>query len=126
MKAILFYNPYSAPDLELKDKVAQTGLHVECIDIMSDLDNPFKRYIRATPALITITDDMQGEFLEDSEVDTITLIEATLIQLQDKEEQAVHKQNNNRLDQHINSEKRKSKIEAEDALTLELIEGGLI
>jgi len=120
MKSILFYNPYS--DIALKDQVTNTGLHVECVDIMSDLDNPFKRYIRATPALITITDDMQGEFLSDEEVDTITLIEATLVQLQDKEEQTVHKQNNNRLDQYINSEKHK----AEDALTLEMIEGGLL
>jgi len=89
---------------------------------MPDLDNPFKRYLCATPALITITDDMQGEFLQDPEVDTITLIEATLVQLQDKEEQTVHKQNNNRLDQYINSEKHK----AEDALTLEMIAGGLL
>lgn len=125
MKLILFYNQYSGPDLSLKNQVESEGLHVETVEIMTE-DNPFKKYIRATPALITITDDTQGEFLQDPEVDMITYIHALIAQTQEKEERIVHKQETNRLDVMVNGEKEKSKKEAEDALTLELIEGGLL
>ena len=126
MKAIFFYNVYSAPDLALKQAIEAEGLHIEMVDIMSDLDNPFKKYIRATPALIIITDDSQGEFLSRPDVDDITYIRGLLNQTQEKEEEIVHQQTTNRLDNYINGEKEKSKKDAEDALTLELIEGGLL
>lgn len=125
MKVILFYSQYSAQDLLLKSRIEGEGLHIECIELMSQ-DNPFKQYIRATPALITITDDTQGEFLQDPSVDMITYIRALLIENQEKEEKAIYNQENNRLDNMINREKDQAKKDGEDALTLELIEGGLL
>ena len=121
MKTLIFINGLSGPDVQYAERLKATGLHVEVIDIMTQ-DNPFKQYVRATPCKVTILDSDQGEFLLRSDVDAVEFLEASLIEDQDKEERNVHGQDNKRLDQYINSEKHK----AEDAMTLEMIEGGLL
>ena len=121
MKALFFYNPYSGPDLALKAAVEAEGLHVECIDIMTG-DNPFKPYIRATPALVVITDDSQGEFLNRTDVDDVAYIRSLLMQKQDEEEAVVHGQANHRLDAMVKAEKEK----AADAAVLDMLERGAL
>lgn len=121
MKSLLFYNGFSGPDLALKARVEATGLHVECIDIMTQ-DNPFKPYVRATPALFTFRDDMQGEFLTKPGVDPITLIEAALAEQQDIEEDIVHGQQNHRLDTHV----KQKQNEAADAAVLDMLERSIL
>jgi hypothetical protein len=74
-----------------------------------DGENPFKTYIRATPALIVIRDDMQGDFLNEDDVDTVEYIRASLIDHQDKEEKIVHKQDNKRLDLHVKQMEKKAR-----------------
>jgi len=117
MKALLFYNQYSQPDLDLKAQVESQGLDVECVEIM-DGDNPFKKYIRATPALIVIRDDMQGDFLNENDVDSLTYVTASLIDHQDKEEKIVHKQDNKRLDQHIKQKEKKARLDLLDEMVV--------
>lgn len=126
MKAILFYNVYSGSDVALKAAIEAEGLHVECIDVMSDADNPFKPYIRSTPALVTITDDAQGEFLNRSDVDDVTYIRALLMEKQEAEERVVHDMETNRLDVMVNGEKAKAATAAVDEYTIELMEGGVL
>lgn len=126
MKALFFYNPHSGPDMALKAAVEAEGLHVECIDIMSDTDNPFKRYIRATPALVTITDDTQGEFLNRPDVDDVAYIRAMLAQTQESEEKVIHDMATNRLDNMVNGEKAKAGTAAVDEYTIELMKEGVL
>jgi hypothetical protein len=121
MKNILFINGFSAADNQLAQVAFNSGAQIEIIDVMTQ-DNPFKPYVRATPALFIFRDDMQGEFLSKPGVDIMAIIEAALLEQQDIEEDIVHGQQNHRLDTHI---KRKQN-EAVDALTTELLEGGIL
>ena len=61
MKALFIYNPYSASEIKILDRVRQEfSSHVEEVEV-TDFENIKNIYkIRTTPALIIIRDDLQG------------------------------------------------------------------
>ncbi len=120
MKGILFYNPYSKEEMILKQETETLGLHIEFINIFEE--HPFKKYVRATPCLITIRDDLQGEFLHDDNVSMKDFIASTLVFVSDQEYNNIYGQEQGRFDNYIRNEKDK----AIDDYTLEQLEGGLL
>jgi len=122
MKALYIYNPHSLNELSLIER-AKTEM-ATYVDIVSldEIPDMLKKYVRATPALIVINDDLQGDGLTATGTDGQLLATAMLYKRLDEEEVAIYNQNNARLDSMINAEKNK----AIDDYTLSLIEEGII
>ena len=122
MKTLYIYNPHSAIEVELIEKVQlQLGGYVEIVDVSTASDE-VRKLVRATPALIIAPDYLQGEELLKDGVDKDLLILAEMYKALEADEIAVHELETNRLDVFINSEKEN----AIDDYTLSLIEGGLL
>jgi|GEM_PF-4677601 len=122
MKAIYIYNPNSAPEISLIERAKEEMTTYINVVPINEIPNVLKQYISATPALIVITDDLQGGGLMATGTDGKLLSTAMLYKRLDEEEIVIHNQNNERLDSMINAEKTK----AIDDYTLTLIEGGII
>lgn len=122
MKALYIYNPNSAVEVALIER-AQTEMstYIEAIPF-DELPELLRKYIRATPALIPVSDDLQGDELTKEGVIGQLLVTAMLYKRLEEEEAAIHKADTKRLDKLIEKEKTK----AIDDYTLELIEMGLI
>lgn len=124
MRVIYIYNPHSAQEVSLVERAKNEMLtyveEVEVIDFEAAKDR-FK--IRATPALIFIRDDIQGEELltEDMESGKLRLALECYKALQE-EEAVIHNAQTNRLDNVVKAEKQA----AEDALLLDMLERGII
>jgi hypothetical protein len=95
--------------------------YIEVVSVF-DLPDPLKRLVYATPALIPVTDDLQGDGLMAEGVDGKLLATAMLYRRLEEEEAAIHQAETHRLDNMIAAEK----TAAVDQYTLELVEGGLI
>lgn len=87
-----------------------------------ELPDMLRRFIRATPALIPVTDDLQGDKLLSESVDGRLLATAMIYKRLEEEESAIHQARTHRLDNMINLEKTR----AVDEYTLELINGSVI
>jgi hypothetical protein len=122
MKALYIYNPHSAPELDLIQRAQnEMGSYIEAISV-DNLPELMRRFVRATPALIPVNDDLQGENLTSEGVDGQLLATAMLYKRLEEEEASIHNAQSARLDNMINAERTK----AIDDYTLELIDGGLI
>jgi hypothetical protein len=89
---------------------------------LTDVPDMLKQFIRATPALIVVNDDLQGENLLADGVDGKLIATAIVAKRMEEEDLAIHQQETHRLDNLINAEKTK----AIDDYTLSLINGGII
>jgi hypothetical protein len=122
MKALYIVNGYSAQELALIERAKQEmGNYIEVVEL-STLQEPLKKLVRSTPALIIVNDDLQGENLISEGVDGKLLATAMLYKRMEEEDLAIHQQETHRLDNLINIEKTK----AIDDYTAELLEGGLL
>lgn len=120
MKALFIYNPHSSSERSIiarAEKEMTPYIEVKSIEDIEELKN----CIRITPALIPITDDLQGENLLET-IDSQLLATAMLYKRLEEEEQAIHKKETHRLDNMINNE-RNNTI---DDYTMELIIEGVI
>ncbi|WP_373845091.1 hypothetical protein [Clostridium sp.] len=94
-----------------------TELKVANLDDVKDTFN-----IRATPAVIILRDDLQGENLLNENTDGSLLITALLTKYMDEEDKSLHQQDNNRLDLLIKAQEK----EAQDKLMEDMITRGVI
>lgn len=118
MKALFVYNPHSTPELLIIER-AQNEMpgYLEVVSVF-DIPEPLKRLVRATPALIPVTDDLQGEGLMAEGVDGKLLATAMLYKRLEEEEAAIHQAETHRLDNFVNGEK----TAAQDELLIDLLE----
>lgn len=121
MKALYIYNPHSAYELALIERVqTELGSYVEVV-AFPDAPQMVKNLVRETPALISADEYLQGQYLLD-DADGQLLITAIMYQRMEADELAIHESKTHRLDNFINSEKD----QAIDDYTAELLEGGII
>lgn len=122
MKALYIYNPHSTLERNLisraKDEMA-TNIQVISVD---ECPLMIRNFVRVTPALIIVTDDLQGDHLLSETGDGQLLATAMLNKRMEEEDLAIHQMETHRLDNMINNEKTK----VIDNYTLELIDGGVI
>ena len=131
MKAIYIFNPHAMEEMKLIDRVRQElSSHLEELEIV-DFESAKERFkIRATPALILIRDDFQGEELlcEDEETGQLR-VTLELYKAIEEEENNIFNLETHRIDNIVNgkvTEKIGEKEQIlEDALTL-LTNGGII
>jgi len=122
MKALYIYNPHSANELLLIERAkSEMDGYVMVISI-DDVAQDIKNLVRATPTLIIVSDDLQGEELTKEGVDGNLLSTAILCKRLEEEELAVHKSETYRLDNFVKGEN----IKAIDNFTMDLILGGVI
>lgn len=94
-----------------------TELKVANLDDVKDTFN-----IRATPAVVILRDDLQGENLLNENTDGSLLITALLTKYMDEEDKSLHQQDNNRLDLLVKAQEK----EAQDKLMEDMITRGVI
>lgn len=122
MKALFIYSEHSADDREIIERAKiEMSTYVEFIEI-NQASRELRSIIRATPAIIPIVDDMQGEYIKGDDVDGQLIATTAMKKWQQKEEEVVHDQQTFRLDNFVNREK----ITVLDNYTDELITGGII
>jgi len=122
VKAIYVYNAHSAPERAMIERAQQeVSSYIEIIS-MDELPDFLRQFVRTTPALIPVTDDLQGEELLAEGTDGKLLMTAILYKRLEEEEAAIHQAETRRLDNMI----RVEKAQAVDDYTLELIHGGVI
>lgn len=122
MKALFIYSEHSADDREIMERAKiEMSTYVEFIEI-NQASQELRSIIRATPAIIPIVDDMQGEYIKGDDVDGQLIATTAMKKWQQKEEEVVHDQQTFRLDNFVNREK----ITVLDNYTDELITGGII
>ena len=123
MKAFFVSSVHS---LKQRDMVARAlnemGTHITEIQTLDEDKAKEVFGIRATPALIILRDDLQGEHLLDETVDGQLVVTAELIKAMEEEDLAIHQKATHRMDNFIKAENNK----AVDDYTLELINGGVI
>jgi len=122
MKALFIYSQYSAEDIHIMEQAkSEMSGYVEIIEI-NQASPELRRIIRATPALIPVVDDLQGDFIKGEGVDGKLIATTAMYKWLQKEEEVVHNQKTERLDNFVNGEKTK----AVDNYTMELILDGRI
>lgn len=122
MKALYIYNPHNNNELSLIDRAKQEmGVSIIAVTV-EEIPELLKGFVRATPALIIVNDDLQGEHLLTEGVDGNLLITTMLYKRMEEEDLALHQQETHRLDNFVRSENMK----AIDEYTLELIMEGLL
>ena len=123
MKAFFVSSVHS---LKQRDMVARAlnemGTHITEIQTLDEDKAKEVFGIRATPALIILRDDWQGEHLLNETVDGQLLVTAELLKAMEEEDLAIHQQETHRMDNFIKAEN----LKAVDEYTLELINGGVI
>ncbi|MGC5328872.1 hypothetical protein [Brevibacillus sp. SYSU BS000544] len=109
MRVIYAYNPNNSTEVSLIERVKQElGAQMEEV-LVTDFQNIKDVYsIRATPALIIIRDDLQGEHLleEDLENNQLRVTLECLKSLQE-EEQAIFEMDTKRIDAVVKAEVNK-------------------
>lgn len=124
MYALVIYNPNSANEVNslarIQDELSSYLIESQVVSIEAA---KLKYPVRATPCLIIIRDDLQGDALltEDVESGKLNIVANAYKNLQE-EERVIHNLETQRLDNLINAEKTK----AIDDYTLELVTGGMI
>ena len=122
MKALYIYNPNSASELLLIERAQEEmGSYIAVISI-DDLSQETKSLVRTTPALLIVSDDLQGEELTKEDVDGQLVVTGMLYKRLEEEELCIHQAETNRVDCLIETEKTK----AIDDYTEELILSGVI
>jgi hypothetical protein len=122
MKVLFIYNPYNNKELDIIERAKQEmGSYIE-VKSIEEVSQAVKNYVRATPALIVVNDDLQGEGLLSEGVDGKLIATAMLYKRLEEEELAIHQAETFRLDNMIKIENTR----AIDNYTLSLIEGGFL
>lgn len=122
MKALFVYNSYSQTELQVIERAKlEMGNMIDVVDV-NQISPELKQYVMTTPALIAITEDLQGSNLTSDGTDGNLIVTAMLNKRMEEEDLAVHQSTTHRLDNLIGIEKTK----AIDAYTVELLEGGLL
>jgi len=122
MKALFIYNPHSASELSIIERAqSEMASYIETVNV-DDCPSMVRNLVRATPALIIVNDDLQGENLTAEGIDGKLIATAMLYKRLEEEDLAIHQAETNRLDNLIKTEK----TTAIDNYTLELITGGVI
>lgn len=122
MKVLFIYNKESIEDKVIMNRIQKkfpSYLHFIEINTAS---TELRNLVRATPAILYIPDNLQGEYLKGENIDGELLAIAKLHELIDNEEKIVHNSENHRLDIFINNEKK----EVIDKYTIELMKDGVI
>lgn len=122
MKAIFIYNDHSANERAIIERAEREMETYITVIPLSQVQDPIRSFVRSTPCLITITDEMQGENLMEDGADGQLIVTAKLYKRLEEEEREVHQQETHRLDNMINAEK----TTVIDTYTMDLvIEGGI-
>jgi len=122
LRALYIYNPYNAAELALITRTQQEmSTYIEVIS-MDDLPDLLRRLIRATPTLIPITDDLQGDGLMAEDVDGKLVVTAMLYKRLEEEDLAIHQVETKRLDNMIKAEK----VTAQESVLEDMIIRGMI
>lgn len=122
MKALYVYNPNSKKELEvIKRAKKEMDKYITLIPLDS-ASNEIKSLIRDTPALIIVSDSLQGQELIKDGVDGALIATAMLYKRLEEEEAFIHNAKTYRLDNIVNREK----IKAVDDYTEELIISGVL
>ena len=111
MKALYIYNPHNAKEVSLIDRAKSEMATYINVYSVEELPVMLRYYIRTTPALIIVTDDLQGENLISEDIDGKLLATAMLYKRLEEEELIIHNQETNRLDNLIRIEKEKAVFE---------------
>jgi hypothetical protein len=122
MKVLYIYNSNSNVELSLIERANEEMkgyINLVSLDSVPEL---VKNLVTATPCLLVVTDDLQGNNLLSEDVDGKLLSTAMLYKRMEEEDKAIHQAETFRLDNMIKAENTK----AIDNYTLELVEGGLI
>jgi hypothetical protein len=122
LKAIYIYNPYSAQEVTLIERAkSEMSTHVEELEVI-DFESAKNRFkIRATPALIVIRDDLQGEILL-NEVNGKLRVTAELYKMLEEEERNIHQAEMHRIDNLIIREVQKG----QDDLLEDMLSRGVL
>lgn len=121
MKALYITNKFSSKEISLVERAKnELGDIITIVDV-NDIPDMLRYFIRSTPALIVVNDDLQGDKLMD-ETDGKLLVTAMLNKRMEEEDLAIHQQETHRLDNLINMEK----LNAIDEYTMSLIDGGIL
>ena len=122
MKALYVYNPHSVLEQDMLDSVkGGLSLHVDKVEVM-DLDEAKQKFhIRATPALIVIRDDLQGEYLLDEETGHLRIIGEVYKRLED-DDRNIYQKETHRVDKLIKSQVE----EGQEILLNEIISRGVL
>jgi len=103
MKILIVYSQHSAQELDLLPEIQDELYGVP--HIIKTVEEVGETYgIRATPAIILIRDDLQGEELLVRESGKLKLVGRILEQLQDEERYLYGKGDKERVDEYINRE----------------------
>jgi hypothetical protein len=107
MKALYIYNPNSEPELALIEKAQkEMSSYITTVSV-DDCPQMLRNLVRATPALIIVSDDLQGEGLIAEGVDGKLLVTAMLYKRLEEEDLAIHNVETHRLDNMISAEVQK-------------------
>ena len=123
MKAFFISSVHSAKQRDMLTRVLnEMSSHLTEIQTLDEDKAKEVFGIRATPALIILRDDLQGEHLLDEAVDGQLLVTAELIKAMQEEDLAIHQKETHRMDNFIKAENNK----VIDEYTLSLLAGGVI
>lgn len=120
MKVLFIYSKHSEDDRKIMETAKQDmPTYIEFVEL-NQASQELRNLIRATPAIIPIVDDMQGEYIKGNGVDGKLIAVVAMNKWLEKEEKIIHNQKTERLDNFITHKK----TEAIDNYTEELITGG--
>jgi hypothetical protein len=107
MKALYIYNPNSDFELSLIERAQkEMSTYITTVSV-DDCPQMLRNLVRATPALIIVSDDLQGEGLTAEGVDGKLLMTAMLYKRLEEEDLAIHHVETHRIDNMISAEVQK-------------------
>jgi hypothetical protein len=126
MKALYIYNKEAERERTTIAKARmELPQHVEVVGL-DEISSDIRELIRATPALIIIADDDQGECLLAEDGNGQMLVTAKVLKRMDEEDKTIHDAEHNRLDLLINLEKEAAATKVGNALLEDMFERGIL
>lgn len=106
MKALYIYNPHSTTELELIERAkSEMNTYIKVISI-NDVAEETRSLVSTTPALLIVSDDLQGEELTKDSADGSLIATSMLYKRLEEEELCIHQAETFRLDNFIKIEKK--------------------
>lgn len=123
MKILIVYNENDKMNIEFIHKVDEYNLstHVDFVELQ-DASRELVSLITATPAIIPIREDLQGNYIIGDNRDSSLILLGFFNAMLEEEQKVISDIEINRVDQLIHLEKRK----AEDVIILDMKKRGII
>jgi hypothetical protein len=126
MRALFIYNKYDQQDMVVIDRAkVELSAYIQLVEI-NEASPELRGLIRATPALIPVVDDLQGEYIKGESINGSLLVTATLYKWLEQEEAIIHGQQTQRLDGMIQAEKQVAVTAAQDAMMTDMMDRGVL